>query len=74
MACSLAAAPLLAATLTRDPLLVSELTVVQYLPWFLFTLASGAIVDRYDRRRLMVLGNTLRAAAIGLFTLTIAVG
>lgn len=69
----LAAAPLLAATLTRDPLLVSGLTVAQYLPWFLFTLASGAIVDRYDRRRLMVLGNALRAAAIGLFTLTIAV-
>jgi len=69
----LAAAPLLAATLTRDPLLVSGLTVAQYLPWFLFTLASGAIVDRYDRRRLMVLGNALRAVAIGLLSLAIAV-
>lgn len=68
----LAAAPLLAATLTRDPLLVSGLTVAQYLPWFLFTLASGAVVDRYDRRRLMILGNATRAAAIGLLTVAIA--
>jgi MFS family permease len=68
----LAAAPLLAATLTRDPLLVSGLTVAQYLPWFLFTLASGAIVDRYDRRQLLILGNTARAVAIAALTLAIA--
>jgi MFS family permease len=68
----LAAAPLLAATLTRDPLLVSGLTVAQYLPWFLFTLASGAIVDRYDRRRLLILGNAARAGAVAALTLALA--
>jgi MFS family permease len=68
----LAAAPLLAATLTRDPLLVSGLTVAQYLPWFLFTLASGAIVDRYDRRRLLILGNAARAGAIAALAVAVA--
>lgn len=68
----LAAAPLLAATLTRDPLLVSGLTVAQYLPWFLFTLVSGAIVDRYDRRHLLIIGNAARAAAVAALTLAIA--
>jgi len=68
----LAAAPLLAATLTRDPLLVSGLTVAQYLPWFLFTLASGAIVDRCDRRHLLIIGNAARAAAVAALTLAIA--
>jgi MFS family permease len=63
---------LLAATLTRDPLLVSGLTVAQYLPWFLFTLASGAIVDRYDRRHLLIIGNAARAAAVAALTLAIA--
>lgn len=68
----LAAAPLLAATLTRDPLLVAGLTVAQYLPWFLFTLAAGVIVDRYDRRRLLVLGNAARACAISVLTVALA--
>jgi predicted MFS family arabinose efflux permease len=56
----LTAAPLLAAALTRDPLLVSGLTIAQRLPWFLFTLISGALVDRLDRRRVMERANRWR--------------
>lgn len=62
---ALAAAPLLAAALTRDPALVSGLVVAQRLPWFLFVLFSGVIVDRFDRRMLLVLGNALRFIALG---------
>jgi MFS family permease len=47
------AGPLLAASLTRDPLLVAGLAFAQRLPWLLFSLLSGALVDRLDRRRLM---------------------
>jgi MFS family permease len=57
----IAAAPLLAAALTRDPLLVAGLTVAQRLPWFVFSLISGAIVDRSDRRGVMRSANLWRA-------------
>ena len=47
------ALPLLAATLTRDPLLVSVVSFAEWLPWLLFGLLSGALLDRWDRRRVM---------------------
>jgi MFS family permease len=59
------AGPLLAATLTRDPLLIAGVAFVQRLPWLLFALLSGALVDRLDRRRLMAAVDTLRSAAVG---------
>ncbi|MGH3089876.1 MAG: MFS transporter, partial [Rubrobacteraceae bacterium] len=48
------AAPLLAASLTREPLLVAGAVFVQILPWLLFSLVSSTLVDRLDRRRVMV--------------------
>jgi MFS family permease len=63
---TLVAGPLLAASLTRDPRLVAGLVVAQRLPWLLFSLLSGALVDRLDRRRVMVSVDAARAAAIGL--------
>lgn len=68
----LTAAPLLAATLTRDPLLVSGLVIAQRLPWFLFVLVSGALVDRLDRRKVMKFSNLSRfllLAALSIFVL-----
>ena len=47
------AAPLLAASLTRDPLLLAFVMFMRGLPWLLFSLVAGAIADRVDRRRLM---------------------
>ncbi len=63
---TLVAGPLLAASLTRDPLLVAALTFAQRLPWLLFSLLSGALVDRLDRRRVMVSADLFRAVVIGL--------
>ena len=68
----LAAGPLLAAALTRDPVLVAGLTFAQRLPWLLFTLVSGALVDRLDRRRLMATVGAFRAVAIGLLGVAVA--
>ena len=62
---TLVAGPLLAATLTRDPRLVAGLAVAQRLPWLLFSLVSGALVDRLDRRRLMVRVDAARCLAVG---------
>lgn len=50
---TLVAGPLLAASLTRDPALVAGIAFAQRLPWLLFSLVSGALVDRLDRRRVM---------------------
>ncbi|MFF7813410.1 MFS transporter [Streptomyces sp. NPDC007945] len=69
-----AAAPLLVATLTRDPLVVSGMTVAQFLPWLLATLPAGALADRIDRRRILVAGNLLRAAGFALLALALAGG
>ena len=63
---TLVAGPLLAASLTRDPRLVAGLAVAQRLPWLLFSLVSGALVDRLDRRLLMVRVDAARCLAVGL--------
>ncbi len=53
--------PWLASAVTRNPLLISVVVVVQRLPWLLFSLPAGVITDRHDRKRLMVTSNTIRA-------------
>jgi MFS family permease len=58
------ALPLLAASLTRDPALISGITLTSFLPWFLLSLLSGALVDRIDRRRAMGVANVLRAGLV----------
>ena len=62
---TLAAGPLLAASVTRDPILVAGVAVAQQLPWLLFSLPGGALVDRVDRRRVMWISDAVRCAAIG---------
>ncbi|MGH2698953.1 MAG: MFS transporter [Actinomycetota bacterium] len=49
----LTAIPLLAATLTRDPGLIAGVTFASTIPWLLFALMAGALVDRLDRRQTM---------------------
>ncbi len=68
------AAPLLAATLTREPLLVAGAVFIQTLPWLLFSLVSGALVDRLDRRRVMVAADFLRSALMGFLGLSVFMG
>ena len=67
----LAAAPLLAATLTRDPLLVALVAFSHRLPWLLFTLHSGALVDRLDRRRAMWVADAFRTVLVGALGLAV---
>lgn len=67
------ALPLLAITLTRDPVLIGALTSLAFLPWLLFAIPAGAIVDRMDRRRAMSFANLLRASVVGGLVVAIAV-
>jgi MFS family permease len=71
---TLAAAPLLAAALTRDPAMVALVSFAQRLPWLLFTLLSGALADRFDRRRLMGSVDAFRAVLVGLLCLAVYAG
>ena len=60
------AAPLLAVSLTEDPILIGALSALGLLPWLFFAIPIGALVDRVDRRKALVIGNSLRAV-IALF-------
>jgi MFS family permease len=64
-----AALPLLAVTITRDPRLVSVVTAATYLPWMLFSLPAGAIVDRYDRATLMWRSQAVQAVIVAAITI-----
>ena len=66
------ALPLLAASYTRDPVLVAGLTTFAFLPWLLFALVSGALVDRSDRRYAMAAANAVRALSLGALALITA--
>jgi MFS family permease len=66
--------PLLALTLTRSPGLIAAVTFVLTLPWLLLALPVGALVDRVDRRRIMLAANLLRVAGLALLTAAVALG
>ena len=71
---ALAAGPLLIASQTRDPLLVSMAVLSQYLPNLLFGVVAGATADRFDRRRIVAAVNVARAVVLGALAATIAIG
>ena len=59
------ALPLLALTLTRSPVLIAGVALAGRLPWLVFALQAGALADRLDRRRTMMLVEAARFALIG---------
>jgi MFS family permease len=66
--------PLLAASLTSSPMLISGLTAFAFLPWLLFGLPGGALVDRLDRRRAMVTVNGIRAVLLSVLVVLVVAG
>jgi MFS family permease len=66
------AAPLLAISLTKDPVLISLLSAFVMLPWLLFAIPIGLIVDRTDKRLLVTLTNSIRFIVAGLVALAIS--
>jgi MFS family permease len=61
---ALAAGPLLVASQTRDPLLVSMALLSQQLPNLLFGVLAGTIADRFNRRGIVVAVNVARALVL----------
>ncbi|MDP9494130.1 MAG: MFS transporter [Actinomycetota bacterium] len=69
-----AAFPLLAVTLTRDPMLVAGVTVAQQVPWLIAGPLAGVMVDRADRRRILWVVNTVRASIFALLAVAVVSG
>ena len=68
----MAAAPLLAITLTDSTVLISAIGAMVMLPWLLFAMPIGVMVDRVDRRFILAGSNAIRSAVIGALALGIA--
>ncbi|MER6290652.1 MFS transporter [Streptomyces sviceus] len=64
----------LAWSLTHDPAAVALVTVAAYAPAFLATFVAASYADRYDRRRLMILTDLLRAALVAVAVALFAFG
>ncbi len=58
------ALPWLATLLTRDPLAIGAVAAATRLPWLLFAIPAGVIVDRSDMRRLIARADLLRSAIV----------
>jgi MFS family permease len=70
----LSALPLLALTMTRDPVLLGAMEASALLPWLLFGLLGGALADRWERRRTLWLADLFRFALLAGLTALIAAG
>lgn len=58
-------------SITTEPFAVAAAMFAQRIPWLLFGLQAGAIVDRVDRRRLIIVVDILRGALLGFLALAI---
>ncbi|HBE26312.1 MAG TPA: hypothetical protein DDW33_11565 [Ktedonobacter sp.] len=61
---SLIAFPLLILALTNSPIQTGLITALRGLPFALFCLPAGALIDRWDRKRVMILCDIGRAIAL----------
>jgi predicted MFS family arabinose efflux permease len=69
---ALAAGPLLIASVTRDPFLVALALLLQRLPWLLFGLIAGVVADRFERRRVIITVQAVRATVLTALCVVIA--
>jgi MFS family permease len=65
---SAVAYPWIASSITRSPLLLSIIGLMATMPWLVFSLPAGVLIDRFPRRTVIVLTDVVR----GLVTLVVA--
>ncbi|HKF38640.1 MAG TPA: MFS transporter [Ktedonobacteraceae bacterium] len=68
------ALPLLALALTHSPAQAGLLTAMRLLPYLLFSLPAGALIDRWDRKAVMIGCDLVRWLALGSVPLAFALG
>lgn len=69
-----AAMPLLAISLTDDARLIAGVAFASMLPWLLLSLPAGVWIDRWERRRVMVVANVARASLYAAIATLAALG
>jgi MFS family permease len=71
---TLAAGPLLVASLTQDPFVVSLAVMFDFLPALIFGIIGGVAADRFHRQRQVIVSNLLRSAVLLAMVVTIVTG
>jgi MFS family permease len=71
---AVAAGPLLLASLTRDPFLVSLAALLRWAPPLVFGLYAGVLSDRVDRRRIVMAADSVRALVLVALVAMLVVG
>jgi MFS family permease len=66
--------PLLVLALTHSPAKAGIVGFAQTLPYMLFFLPAGALVDRWNRKRIMLVADAGRAIVLGSLPLVLAFG
>ncbi|WP_433700147.1 MFS transporter [Nocardiopsis sp. CA-288880] len=69
-----AAGPLLVASLSSSPVAVAAAAAAQLLPHLLFSPASGALVDRWPRRGVLLAANLARCTVLALLAAALLSG
>lgn len=68
------ATPLLVLALTNSPAQAGFIASVRTIPYLVFGLLAGALVDRWDRKRTMILCDAGRAIALGSIPIALWTG
>ncbi len=71
---SLVAFPLLILALTNSPAEAGLMTALRALPYAFLCLPAGALVDRWNRKWVMVIADSGRAVALGSIPIALALG
>ncbi|HEY3991870.1 MAG TPA: MFS transporter, partial [Ktedonobacteraceae bacterium] len=71
---SLFAFPWLILMLTGSPVQAGWMSATRILPYLLFGLPAGALVDRWDRKRVMIVCDSARALALASIPLALLLG
>src|SRR5918996_5177477 len=66
--------PLLVLALTHSPAQAGFVAAARSLPYLLFTLLAGALVDRWNRKVTMILCSAVSALALGSVVVAAALG
>jgi MFS family permease len=70
----IAAAPLAAAVVTRNPAAVATVTAAEYLPWVLVAPFAGYYVDRWAKRTTMIAADLVRVIVVAVLAALVATG
>jgi MFS family permease len=71
---AVAAGPLLIASLTGDPFLISMAALARWAPPLVFGLWAGVLSDRLDRRRIVIAADGFRAVLLAGMTILLVTG